>query len=70
MWYIIIISIVAFLLIRKYKRTYSYYEVLDHNGIPKTMGNYHQCKSWIEAQHGLESITGMINTYQIKKKNF
>lgn len=70
MWYIILIAVITFLLIRKYNRTNSYYEVLYQNGNSRRLGNYYQCKYWIEAQQGLESITGLINTYQIKKKTF
>ena len=70
MWIALIILCIIFLIVRKYNRTNNYYEVVDQKGNSKTLGNYYQCKSWINTQQGMESLTGKINNYTINKKKF
>ena len=69
----VIIFIIGILLILAYRginRNSGFFEVVDENGKTRTFGNYNQCKSWINDQQGMESLTGKISHYKIKKKNF
>lgn len=66
----IIVIIVLFSLIRAMNRNQGWYEVVDQNNQSKTFGGYSDCKNWIEAQKGMDSLIGQRNSYKIKKKKF
>ena len=66
----IIVAIVLFSLIRAMSRSQGWYEVIDQNNQSKTFGKYDDCKRWIDAQKGMDSLIGQRNIYKIKKKKF
>ena len=72
MGYIItlVIIITLFSLIRAMNRTSGWYEVIDQNNQSKTFGKFKDCKNWIQAQKGMDSLIGVRNNYKIKRKKF
>lgn len=68
MWiFLIIVGIVVIVLIRGASRQNGYYQVVDNNNQVRTTGKYNQCKQWIEATKQMESLSGVYNSYRIKK---
>ena len=67
----IIVVIVLFNTITEMIRTQGWYEVIDQNNQSRTIGKYDECRSWIKAQKGMDSLTrhltGQKNRYKIRK---
>ncbi|CAA0172953.1 hypothetical protein R5N98_06825 [Tenacibaculum maritimum] len=68
MLYIIGIILIIWIVVRLYNRSTSFYEVIDQYGNTKTFGKYNQCTEWVKAQKGMENLSGINNTYRIRKK--
>lgn len=73
MWYIIIalIAFTFFKLIKTVVRSDGWYEVIDdNNNSVFPIGKYNECKDWIKAQKGMDSLVGTKKSYRIIKKRF